>query len=651
MKRVRSLLSDGRWALPGILLLALALRLTNITFHSLWLDEAVEVGWARLPLAEIWARTSTLREISHPPLSYLLLHAWIRLFGDGEVAVRSFPVAAGIAMVLLIFALGASMGGRRGGLLAAFLAAVSPYLIWYSQETRMYALVGALSAAGFYCFWRGLEEGRLRWWAGFVVATVASVYTQILGGLLLPVEVLVALLYARQGKHALQGLLAVFVSALLLAPLALTAWGSSGATSTERVAPTIASLLTLTPVFLFLRQVPAGWQILAVPGLALAITGLVMLARRHPRKASALAAYIVVILAEMYLLSIWRLPIFGLPYVIIIAAPVLVAVGLGIDGLWQRRRSAGIVALLAMMLISLVGLRYVWDHGMGKEDWRAAASYISAHAQEGDAILAVPNYAAIPLTYYYRGDLPILGPFGGPVAADAIGSALQNIDDYKTVWLVWSHGEQVDPAGQVRRWLMERYPELTEVYPRGVEVRALATRYREPPPAGGPALATFGDALRLVGAESDPVVVAHDDTYHPPSGWVPVRLAWQRAGVADTTGDGLPAGDANLDGLQVRLRVTDDIGQVWGERLLRPTEVWRVYPPTKWQPGEVVRDGYDINMNPVTPRGTYKVELQVLDKDGKPLAVLGVADTTGDGPPASSGASGERYVVGPVEVR
>ncbi len=627
MKRVRSLVSSGRLALPGILLLALGLRLANLTYHSLWLDEAVEVGWARLPLTEIWARTSTLREISHPPMFFLLLHAWIRLFGDGEVSVRSFSVAAGVALVLPIYALGSAMGGRRAGLLAGFLAAVSPYLIWYSQETRMYALLGALSVAGFCCFWRGLQEGRMRWWIGFVIATIASVYTQIMGGLLLPVEVLVALLYARQGKHALQGLLAAFASALLLVPLALTAWGSSGATSTERVAPTIASLLTATPVFLFLRQVPSGWEILAVPGLALAITGLLILARSHPRRALALAAYIVVILAEMYLLSVGRLPIFGLPYVIIVAAPVFVAAGLGVDALWQRRRSAGIAALLALTLISLVGLRFVWDHNMGKEDWRSAASYITAHAQEGDAILVVPNYSAIPLTYYYRGDLPILSPFGGPVAADAIAPALQNLDGYNTVWLVWSHGEQIDPTGQVRQWLMQRYPELTEVYPRGVEVRALATRYREPPPAGGPALATFGDGLRLVGADSDPVVVAHDDTLHPPSGWVPVRLKWQRAG------------DANFDGLQVRLRVTDNLGQVWGDRLVRPTEVWNVYPPAKWQPGEVVRDGYDINMNPVTPKGAYKVELQVLDKDGKPLAVF------------SGGAPSERYIVGPVEVR
>jgi len=77
-----------------------------------------------------------------PPLSYLLLHAWIQLFGDDEPVVRSLSVLFGVLAVPLIYGVAWQLLRRRlAGLLAALLLAVSPLHIWYGQETRMYALL------------------------------------------------------------------------------------------------------------------------------------------------------------------------------------------------------------------------------------------------------------------------------------------------------------------------------------------------------------------------------------------------------------------------------------------------------------------------------------------------------------------------------
>jgi hypothetical protein len=174
---------------------------------------------------------------------------------------------------------------------------------------------------------------------------------------------------------------------------------------------------------------------------------------------------------------------------------------------------------------------------------------------------------------------------------------------------------------------MERYPVLTEQWPRGVEMRALAIRYRALPTVQTPDLARFGEGLRLLRAESDAYVTARDNVYHPPSGWVHVALQWQRIG------------SAGLAGLHVRLRVTDNIGQVWGDRLERASEVWRLYPPDRWQADEIVGDAYDVNMNPAAPPGRYKIELQVLDGNGRALPVRIGNETT------------DRYVVRDIDVR
>ena len=59
-----------------VLVVALALRFW--TSSDLWLDEALTVNIARLPLHEIPA---FLRRDGSPPLYYFLLHFWISWFG------------------------------------------------------------------------------------------------------------------------------------------------------------------------------------------------------------------------------------------------------------------------------------------------------------------------------------------------------------------------------------------------------------------------------------------------------------------------------------------------------------------------------------------------------------------------------------------
>ena len=52
---------------------------------GLWLDEALSVNIAKLPLGQM---PGALVQDGSPPLYYLLLHFWMLLFGQGDFAVR-----------------------------------------------------------------------------------------------------------------------------------------------------------------------------------------------------------------------------------------------------------------------------------------------------------------------------------------------------------------------------------------------------------------------------------------------------------------------------------------------------------------------------------------------------------------------------------
>src|SRR6185503_11833398 len=106
-----------------IILIALALRLYNLTYHSLWFDEAISVHWARQTIPRILEVGFTLVEDRLPPLYYLLLKGWTALVGFSETGVRSLSALLGTLLVPVIAAIAATLFNRRIALAAALLVA------------------------------------------------------------------------------------------------------------------------------------------------------------------------------------------------------------------------------------------------------------------------------------------------------------------------------------------------------------------------------------------------------------------------------------------------------------------------------------------------------------------------------------------------
>ena len=143
-----------------------------ITASPLWLDEALSVHIADgdLPLAE------ALRRDGHPGLYYLLLGWWLEWFGGSEGAAR---VLSGVFGVLTLPALwcAARRHGRVIATTTLCIAASSPYLIRYSTEARMYALVVLLVTLGWLAIERAWEQPKAVHLAAVAVVSAALVHT------------------------------------------------------------------------------------------------------------------------------------------------------------------------------------------------------------------------------------------------------------------------------------------------------------------------------------------------------------------------------------------------------------------------------------------------------------------------------------------
>lgn len=145
-----------RWpafAAAGVVVVGVLTRF--FTFSHLWLDEAQTVAIAALPLSDM---AEALRHDGAPPLFYVMLHGWMKVFGTGELSVRFMPGLFSVAALPLIWLAGRRLGGTRVAWAAVLLMASSPFAVRYATEARMYSLVVLLVLVGYLAVWALLER-------------------------------------------------------------------------------------------------------------------------------------------------------------------------------------------------------------------------------------------------------------------------------------------------------------------------------------------------------------------------------------------------------------------------------------------------------------------------------------------------------------
>jgi hypothetical protein len=188
------------WAVVGLILVALAVRVPRLGATNLWLDEANSWLLAKYSLPTLLAN---IRASPGSPLYFVLLKLWVVLFGESERALRSLSLVVSLALIPVTYSLGARTISRRAGLFGALLLACAPMQIYYAQEARVYMLVTFLTTCTVlaYVAWRqavcdpgtaagtdhasalaatagAATRGTARWaLAAYVVCGILAVYT------------------------------------------------------------------------------------------------------------------------------------------------------------------------------------------------------------------------------------------------------------------------------------------------------------------------------------------------------------------------------------------------------------------------------------------------------------------------------------------
>jgi uncharacterized membrane protein len=400
--------------LTVIVVIAAYLRLHNLAADSVWRDETTSLAQSSGSIFHIITATA---QDNYPPLHNFILAITVKLLGDGPFALRLPSAIFGILSVPALYWVGTMVANRVGALIGAFLLAVAPFAIYYSQEARPYALLmltAILFAGATLAF---LQRATRGWAAAVFFSAVALLYTHPYGALTWAAIAAAALVIIVVRPQA-GGATAVPWLALQVAiVVAFSPWlvvffhravalEQSGFWIPEPTVPFALAQLQhvagLTPATVLLVAAataafvrPAATDVpspLARPGpvpLRLGATAPMLL----------LLAWLVLPIAAALVISLIGTPIFYDRYLIGSLPPLVLLAGIGLSR-FVTRFSTGLLVTGFAVIIALLGI--VFGMPPAREDWRGLSAYISANLHAGDCVLFVDRDSAQAVEYYLR---------------------------------------------------------------------------------------------------------------------------------------------------------------------------------------------------------------------------------------------------------
>ena len=417
---------NRRIALLLITLLGLVLRLVQLNFQPLWWDEGYSVFFATRDFGTMLARTAI--DI-HPPLYYALMQAWIIAFGKSDVALRMMSVVIGISAIPLVYLVARELFNARVGIVAAFLIAIAPIQIYYSQELRMYGLVTTLALASVALQLKMLTaDGRQRTMpvrVAFIILTALALYTQYFAAFFIAAQIAVILYlkFRAQWQIDLRAWVMTYlaVGAVYL-PWLLYAGPKLFVYVTNKVG--IEQYSRLDPLTYLIQHLTAfsighvsEWTWLAWGAIVFVAIGVMgLLAARNYQvgegnsqfaiRNSLSAIYLFIPLAFGFFVNlVYTFHPLRYERLLLFAAPFfLIYVACGIVALYEREHPLGILAgatVFALCAVSLFDFYTVPRYA--DEDYRPLIQEMEKMASENDLVYALYPWQIGYLETYYRG--------------------------------------------------------------------------------------------------------------------------------------------------------------------------------------------------------------------------------------------------------
>ena len=394
---------------------------------SLWRDEAYTKDAIARPFGQIFTLLGH-QDAVHGAY-YLLMHVVAAVIGTSAAALRfpslcamviatGFVAATGRRAATLALAPDAGRNGRGldvpalTGLLSGLLFATAPYMTYYAQMARSYAIETMFAVIASYLLLRAWPDGRWRWWLGYAAAVALTGLFNIFGLLIVAAHGITLLLTDARGQTALgrrigripvRWLAACGAAVIVLGPLL-------GLASRQQVQIAWLNRPTLNAMERLLVNL-AGSRPLIAPFALLALVGLLTAWRAdhwRPLNPAAIALPWLVVPPFVLVAVSFVKPVYYVRYIEFCLPALAILAGAGLTGLirlaavtplrWSRpgRWRLGLKWLPAVLVVAVLAAllagpqQAIRQTAARPDNLRLASAIVAAHEQPGDVVFYLP---------------------------------------------------------------------------------------------------------------------------------------------------------------------------------------------------------------------------------------------------------------------
>ncbi len=375
-----------------IIFIGFLLRLYNLSYQNIWLDEAFSIYHSQQSLAHIL----DLKD-NTPPLYYLLLNGWIQITGSSELSARLLSVFFGTISIFIIYLLGSLIFNKKAGIYSAFLLAISPVHIYYSQEARTYSLLFLLTLLSMYFYVKQRDGSSKKSIFGYLVSSVLLIYSHLYGILILLAQnfhqfSIYNFKYSRKLKFwiSLQIIIIILYIPWLLQLFEII----SNKTYLWIPRPSAAVLFPLIYKF-------SAGEVFSFFGLFLTLV-YVFLFSKYPFKSVKketviLFSWMVIPIIVPFTYSLIFTPMFTIKYALIASLPLYIVISYVLSNM----NNFGKISVVLVFIVLSGFTLYIQQNTVTKDSWKEVSEFIQSNIQETEKIIIMNSYEIMPFSYYY----------------------------------------------------------------------------------------------------------------------------------------------------------------------------------------------------------------------------------------------------------
>jgi len=448
------------------LILVLGLILRSISLNqSLWLDEAINVV-ALTQYSFLGMITEYAKADFHPPLFFIVLWVWTKIFGISEILVRIPSVIFGVTTIYMIYLTGKKIYSEKLGLIAGFLLSINPLHIYYSQEARMYALATLAVSINIFFLVKLLKKEKVN--SFFLVASnLAVLASDYVAWLVFPAQFIFLVFFNKNliKKWSITFLLAVLAGAFwiptFISQLSVGAVASSRLPTWKFVVGGFdLKTVPLTFVKFIIGRISYPdktiYGLMLLP-LIVIFSSLIFRGFRYIKnwERNLLSCWLVIPIILATIISLY-IPIYSYFRILFVLPSFLILTGLGVLSLPYKFKYLSLIIVAAIEIFS--SFVYLFNPAYQREDWRGVVSYLKAK-KENNLILFESSGTLAPFDYYAKNTVNAKGALKDFPAKDE-NDVLSIPNDQPDIYLVDYLVDISDPKRLVSQKLINLGYEL-----------------------------------------------------------------------------------------------------------------------------------------------------------------------------------------------